>query len=71
MLGKLINNQIMYVIQKTHHLTGGNWKTGWSGTATVGGEVVYYDVINLNDNLKQNKWYQFELVDGKANLILK
>ena len=67
MKGKFKDNKIIYVTPIYNFLTGGNWKDGWSGSGRSGGEIIEYDVVS-NSDLENDKRYEFEIIDGKAQV---
>jgi len=67
MRGIYKNNKIEYITPVVSFLTGGNWKTGFSGTGRSGGEKRYYDVVSDHE-LKEGERYWFDLIDGKAHI---
>lgn len=63
--------KIIYTIPHFNCLTGGSWKTGWNRVYRSGGEDVEFEIINeeMIDKSKVNKYYIFEVIDGKAKII--
>lgn len=71
LFGKYKDGKIHYTSPIVNFLTGGNWKTGFSGVGRSGGDTVEYDIINETDEvLEENKFYYFEIVDEKNAKIV-
>ena len=49
-----------------HALTGGNWKTGWSGTKSFGGYTVYEVQRTMDWWPTDNQEVNFEIEEGKV-----
>jgi len=64
------NGKIEYRTPVVRALSGGNWKTGWSGIKKVGGDIKQYEVVSDVD-LIEGEYYRFEVIDGKAHIIIK
>ena len=64
--GIFFGKKIYYRAPKYKVLSGGNWKTGWSGSKTIGG-IKSYEPINLHEWWAEScQEVFFEIRDGKA-----
>lgn len=70
--GRIVNGKMQYTTPRYNVLRGGNWKTGFSGIGSTGGDTIEFEIINeeMIDKIKVNNYYTFDVVDGKA-LITK
>lgn len=71
MNGKYMNGKIHYFTPIYNFLAGGNWKDGFSKVSSSGGDKKEYEIIDSAAILKEGKWYDFELIDGKAKILTK
>jgi len=63
------DGKVIYLEPRVHALSGGNWKTGWSGTKSFGG-LKTVDVMNINDWWPTaNQEVKFRLEEGKAVIV--
>lgn len=69
MNGKYMNGKIHYFTPRYNFLTGGNWKDGFSKVSSSGGNIEEYEILPTDIILEEGKWYDFELIDGKAKII--
>lgn len=69
MIGKLINGKIIHYTPRYNFLSGGNWKDGWSGTVSTGGEKKEYDYLESDVEMVEGRRYRFELEGGVAKII--
>lgn len=69
MIGKLVDGKIVYYTPRYNFLSGGNWKDGWSGTVSTGGERREYVYSKTNIDMIEGRRYVFELKNNIAKII--
>lgn len=70
MRGIYTKGKIQYHTPRYNSLSGGSWKTGWSGVKSTGGEIIEYDVVSDID-LVEGEWYEFKLENNIAHIKQK
>lgn len=71
LLGRCRNGKMIFTTPRYNFLKGGNWKDGFSGVGSTGGDEKEFEIINkeMIDESKPAYTYRFNIVKGKALIV--